>query len=338
MPRLPFILAALLCALALAPPEAGAQAAPKIPKIPIAREGSKPGGWTLDFEGAKKAAAESGLPILLLFAIEGNKNTTTLKQQILDQPEWKKFAAENTHLVWVDVPNTAGKSGVPAAFQDMHKKLRGLTPSGSTPKFNLLDSDAKTSLGHWNGIEPFQTPAYFCDLVKSHILMREKPPEDTAAKPRAQTKPQTPPAPAIPIKPARTGARPGEWTMDFDAAQKLAAQNQTPMLVFINGSDWNRLSQTVVKNIFTKPGWLTFARENKLPLVWADIPENKSLIPDNRVEQIRDLRKGYTTRGTFPAVVLLDSEGLIKLAGFDKTLPAMTLRELQDAIRPHLPK
>jgi len=126
--------------------------------------------------------------------------------------------------------------------------------------------------------------------------------------------------------------------MDFDAAQKLAAQNKTPMLVFITGSDWNRQSQATVKNIFTKPGWSTFARDNKLPLVWADIPENKSLVPENLVEKVRYLRRGYTTRGTFPAVVLLDSEGIIKLAGFDKNLPTMSLRELQDAIRPHLPK
>jgi hypothetical protein len=122
------------------------------------------------------------------------------------------------------------------------------------------------------------------------------------------------------------------------AAQKLAAQNQTPMLVFITGSDWNRVSQAVVKNIFTKPGWTTFARENRLPMVWADIPENKSLVPENHIAKIRELRQGYTTRGTFPAVVLLDSDGLVKLAGFDKTLSSTTLRELQDAIRPHLPK
>jgi len=328
------ISAALACALCLAATVAGAQQkAPKIPAIPIAREGSKPGEWTLDFEAAKKAAAESGLCILMLFIIDGNAPGRALKQQILDQPEWKKFAAENLHLVWVDMPNGAGKSAMPEPFASVHKSLRKLTPSGSTPKFNLLDSDGKTSLGYWNGIEPHQTPAYFCDLVKSHILMRETKPAEKPAKPKVQT-----PAPPPPIKPARSGAKPGEWTLDFDAAQKLAEKNKTPMLVFITGSDWNRVSQTVVKNILTKPGWDKFAKETKLPLVWADLPENKSLVPENLAARIKDLRRGYTARGTFPALVLLDSDGLVKLAGFDKTLPEMTLRNLQDAIRPHLPK
>ena len=337
MHRLSILPVALLCALFVAAPVARAQAqkAPKIPAIPIAREGSKPGEWTLDFEAAKKAAAESGLCILMLFIIDGNLPGRTLKQQILDQPEWKKFAAENLHLVWVDMPNGAGKSAVPEPFASVHKSLRKLTPSGSTPKFNLLDSDGKTSLGYWNGIEPHQTPAYFCDLVKSHLLMRETKPPATVEKnkPKVQT-----PAPPPPVRPARAGARPGEWTLDFDAAQKLAEKNKTPMLVFITGSDWNRVSQAVVKNIFTKPGWEKFARDSKLPLVWADLPENKSLVPENLAEKIKLLRRGYTARGTFPAVVLLDSDGLIKLAGFDKTLPTTTLRELQDAIRPHLPK
>ncbi|MCL1887954.1 MAG: thioredoxin family protein [Kiritimatiellaeota bacterium] len=330
--------AALLCAVLSALPAFCAPRTPRVPEIKIAQEGSKPGEWTLDFEAAKKAAAETGHPILLLFIIEGNKPGDTFKRQILDQPEWKKFAAENLHLVWVDVPNSAGKSGVPEPFAGMHKTLQKLRPGGASPNINVLDSDGKTSLGGWSGIPEHHTPAYFCDLVKSYMVMREPKTETPDGKPAAKPAPKSaPPQPAL-IKPAREGAKPGEWTLDFDAAQKLAEKNKTPMVVFVTGSDWNRQSQATVKNIFSRPGWDSYAKEKKLALVWADFPEDKSKVPEHFTAKIKDLRKGYTPNDAFPACFVLDSDGIMKLAAFDKDLPGMTLRGLQEAVRPHLPK
>ena len=331
-----FLAAALqiFCASLFITHAAHAQKAPKVPNIKIAHAGSKPGEWTLDFDAAKKAAEETKLPILLLFIIDKNKAGDNLKTQILDQPEWKKFASENLHLVWVDVPNTAGKSSVPEKFVNMHKTLQKFKSRGASPNFTVLDSDAKTNLGGWSGVLPHHTTEYFCDLVKSHILMGTRVPKPEEKKSKRGENP----APPTPIKPAQKGAKSGEWTIDYEAAQKLASANEAPILVFVTGSDWNRASQAVVKNVFSKPGFESFAKQSKLSLVWVDLPENASLLPEGGLERVKTFRQAHIPPGVFPACFLLDSDGFIKLAGFDKTLPAMSLKELQDAVRPHLSK
>jgi protein disulfide-isomerase len=134
------------------------------------------------------------------------------------------------------------------------------------------------------------------------------------------------------------GAKPGVWTADFEAAQKAATQKGSPILVFFTGSDWNRMAQDVTKAVFAKPGWDKFAKDNDLFLVWVDLPDNTAPAPEKFAAQHTELRKAYLVKGVYPACVLLASDGIVKLTGFDKTLGDATLKSLVDEIKPHFAK
>jgi len=180
---------------------------------------------------------------------------------------------------------------------------------------------------------------YFCDLAKSMAILRA-PKETAAAAPAGKPQPPRPaaPAPAPVIKPALEGAKPGVWTMDYEAAAKYSEEHNSLILMFFTGSDWNRQAKATTKALFARPGFDKYAIANNILLVWVDFPENASLVPEKYVEQNAQLRKLYVARESFPACVLLDDSGFAKLASFDKTLPTMTLRDLQEGIKPHLPK
>ena len=313
--------------------------AQKAPTLKPIAEGVKPGEWTLDWEAAKKYAAEKDLPIFLFFTGAWNAQSDTIKSQVFTQPEWKKYAKDNLVLVWVDVPEPrTNKPGVPAKFAEVYKLFGKLRASQVTPGYLVLDSDGKTKLGDWFRVEKFYTPEYFSDLVKSHVLTRKpkEAPEAAGAKPVRPAPAVPKPAPAGAIRPLFEGARPGAWTADFEAAQKAAAQSGSLIFVYFTGSDWNRQAQAVTKAIFARPAWDKFAKDNNLFLVYVDLPENTSLVPEKFAEKHTQLRKGYLTRGAFPSCVLLASDGIVKLTGVDKTIGDMTHKSLTDAIKPHL--
>ena len=73
-------------------------------------------------------------------------------------------------------------------------------------------------------------------LAAFFIVGRKAPPP--AAAPAAEAPAEA--APALPVpayKAAISGAVPGEWTMDLDAAKQVAAAKKLPLLLNFTGSD-----------------------------------------------------------------------------------------------------
>ncbi|MCL1887862.1 MAG: thioredoxin family protein [Kiritimatiellaeota bacterium] len=138
-------------------------------------------------------------------------------------------------------------------------------------------------------------------------------------------------------KPDTDGATPGVWTMDLKAAKKAAEEKDLPLFINFTGSDWCGWCVLMAEQVFSQPAWQEYAKEN-LMLVWIDFPNDKSLVPEKYVEQNKELRKAYVAKGAFPAVTLLGDDGIMKLESLDATLPGLTQRELQETIKPHLPK
>jgi thioredoxin-related protein len=108
-------------------------------------------------------------------------------------------------------------------------------------------------------------------------------------------------------KPAENGAVPGEWTMDFDAARKVAAEKKLPIFVNFTGSDWCGWCKHMDKEVFTKQEWLDYARAS-LMLVWIDFPKDKSLVPEKYRERNRLLSETFEIGG-YPTYVILDDNG-----------------------------
>lgn len=126
------------------------------------------------------------------------------------------------------------------------------------------------------------------------------------------------------------GATVGKWTMDIEAAKKLAAEKQLPILLDFSGTDWCGWCKIMEENVFTKPEWKDYAKEN-LVMVLLDYPSDKSLVPEKYVARNDALKTEYGVKG-FPTFVVLDSDGTTELgrlgSGQNKT-PASFQAELE---------
>ena len=130
------------------------------------------------------------------------------------------------------------------------------------------------------------------------------------------------------------GAEVGKWTMDFDAATKLAADKELPLLLNFTGSDWCGWCKIMDKNVFAGEEWKKYAADNVV-LVTLDFPNDKSIVPEKYVERNKNLQAKFGVGG-YPTYVILDSDGETKLgqlgAGKEKT-PSSFVQEFKTAIK-----
>lgn len=135
-------------------------------------------------------------------------------------------------------------------------------------------------------------------------------------------------------KAALVGAELGTWTMDFDAAAKLAGEKKVPLLLNFTGSDWCHWCIHMDKTVFAKDDWKSYAKDN-LVLVTLDFPRNSVAIPENYQKRNQELQAKYQVRG-YPTYLILDSDAETVLgqlgAGQDVT-PSQFVKQCQTAIR-----
>lgn len=130
------------------------------------------------------------------------------------------------------------------------------------------------------------------------------------------------------------GAKLGQWTMDYDAALKLAKSSKQPMVLNFTGSDWCGWCKIMDKNVFAKDEWKKYAAKNAV-LVTLDFPRDKSIVPAAFVSRNNELKKKFGIRG-YPTYVIVDSDGSTVLgrlgAGRDKT-PSSFIDEFKNTVR-----
>ena len=130
------------------------------------------------------------------------------------------------------------------------------------------------------------------------------------------------------------GAKVGIWTMDFDAAVKLAGEKNLPLMLNFTGSDWCGWCKLMDKNVFAEEEWKDYAKDNVL-LVTLDFPNDKSIVPEKYVKRNEKLREQFGVGG-YPSYVVLDNDGETKLgqlgAGRDKT-PSSFIDEFKGVVR-----
>ena len=88
------------------------------------------------------------------------------------------------------------------------------------------------------------------------------------------------------------GAKVGVWTMDFDAAVKLAGEKNLPLMLNFTGSDWCGWCKLMDKNVFAEEEWKAYAKDNVL-LVTLDFPNDKSIVPEKYVKRNEKLQEGW---------------------------------------------
>lgn len=129
------------------------------------------------------------------------------------------------------------------------------------------------------------------------------------------------------------GAVPGKWTMDLDAAKKVAAEKNLPILLNFTGSDWCGWCKLMEERVFTKAEWSKYAEDN-LMMAFIDFPEDDSLVPDKYTARNQALSSKYDISG-YPTYIILDSDGTTELgrlgAGQDKT-PESFIAEIKKTL------
>ena len=130
------------------------------------------------------------------------------------------------------------------------------------------------------------------------------------------------------------GAVMGKWTMDLDAAKKVAVEKQLPILLDFSGSDWCGWCKLMEESVFSKPEWAEYAGEH-IMMVLVDFPEDKSLVPEKYVARNNELKEEYGISG-FPTFIIIAADGETELgrlsAGRDKT-PASFIAEVEATLQ-----
>ena len=109
------------------------------------------------------------------------------------------------------------------------------------------------------------------------------------------------------------------WTDNYEKALAQAKAEKKFVLLDFTGSDWCDWCMKLDKEVFAKPDFKAFAKEN-LVSVTLDFPHGKKL-PKHTADQNAKLKAEHNVSG-FPTIVLLDAEGktVSKWGGYSATL------------------
>ena len=119
-----------------------------------------PKGWTTDYDAALKQAAWEKKCVLVLFTgSEWCGWCVKLRRDTLDQAAFRKFAAQNLVLVYMDVPRGPVPAG-PTRLKAVSEKLQ---PDGGVPCTVIVGADGRIK-GKIGGYLPLER--YLAELGK----------------------------------------------------------------------------------------------------------------------------------------------------------------------------
>jgi thioredoxin-related protein len=117
------------------------------------------------------------------------------------------------------------------------------------------------------------------------------------------------------------------WLTDLQKAQSEAKAGHKLVLINFTGSDWCPWCIRLDREVFSKPEFAQFAKDN-LVLLTADFPRAKPLSNEVR-KQNYELAQRYSIEG-FPTIVVLNSEGKqVGLLGYVPGGPNAFIEELK---------
>jgi thiol-disulfide isomerase/thioredoxin len=90
-----------------------------------------------------------------------------------------------------------------------------------------------------------------------------------------------------------------EWHTDLMKAHDLSEKTKKPIFAFFTGSDWCGWCIKLQNNVFAKPEFIAWAKENVI-LLELDYPRTKQL-PPNLVQQNASMQQAFQVTG-YPTV------------------------------------
>lgn len=95
------------------------------------------------------------------------------------------------------------------------------------------------------------------------------------------------------------------WYTDFQEADKLSKKENKPIFGFFTGSDWCGWCKRLQANVFSKPAFKKWAKENVI-LLELDFPRRKTL-PEHLKQQNYGLAQAFKVRG-YPTIWLFTTK------------------------------
>ena len=117
------------------------------------------------------------------------------------------------------------------------------------------------------------------------------------------------------------------WLTDLQRAQAEAKASHKLLLLNFTGSDWCGWCIRLEKEVFSKPEFAEYAKQN-LVLLTVDFPHAKPLSDEVR-KQNRELAEKYGIEG-FPTIVVLNEDGKpVGALGYQPGGPSAFIAELK---------
>jgi len=104
----------------------------------------------------------------------------------------------------------------------------------------------------------------------------------------------------------QAGAEELQWLTDLPKAQAQAKKENKLVMLDFTGSDWCGWCIKLNKDVFSKPEFIKYAKEN-LVLVEVDFPKRKQQSPDQKkANEALQEKYGITS---LPTIIVLNGEG-----------------------------
>ena len=121
-----------------------------------------------------------------------------------------------------------------------------------------------------------------------------------------------------------------EWQTDFETAKELSSDENRPIILVFQGSDWCAPCIKLDREIWSTDEFKAYAKDHFV-MLQADFPrKKKNALPDEQQQKNNQLAEKYNKQGYFPFVVVLDKEGkVLGEAGYEKTSPDAYIEKLE---------
>ena len=124
------------------------------------------------------------------------------------------------------------------------------------------------------------------------------------------------------------------WLTDFDEAKQTAVEKKQVIVLVFQGSDWCAPCMKLDKEIWSTETFQQYATKHYV-MLQADFPKRKSnRLPEAQQKNNDQLAEKYNSKGYFPHVVILDSEGkVLGRLGYEKVSPEEYIKKINQFIK-----
>ncbi|MGQ3679052.1 thioredoxin family protein [Tenacibaculum discolor] len=125
-----------------------------------------------------------------------------------------------------------------------------------------------------------------------------------------------------------------DWQTDFLKAKEIASQENKPIILVFQGSDWCIPCMKLNKEVWNTNTFKKYAKEHYV-MLQADFPrKKKNKLSKEQQDTNAKLFETYNKKGFFPLVVVLDKDGkVLGETGYKKTTPVSYIDELNAFIK-----